>query len=424
MLGSAVGERDAVFNGVRDLVENLRWKARRVRYSEITGIFRNCVGIGGDQMGWHMTLVVCGTMVSAGVALMLPLWIDIPSYWAASLLAGMPAFVCLLIALAPRAWVRWKSSRQDPKPEELEKFLVSVRYFDREWHQPLELASRFGEQTREFFGEMLSEVGEHYDSNDLPRNWQYKVASEITADSIRIMDSVLSQLRAGHPDTALGTVRQLFELSISIKVIALDPSGESAKLYIDTDEIDYLDKSVKRGSSRETEIQRILESVKEDSGIVKVRGQYPWITLDNGQKPDKMEDVIEYITDKYYCDSSERQAILNRYMKQWETLNKWAHISKSASRRKLGTRIVGGYLQEHLVEKSNVGYDTPLSIGIALLHSTLTSCAYIFYHLTKTEHNSDLDELDGIIRQIDMSLDSVPFELLANDFRLKWLSPP
>jgi hypothetical protein len=59
---------------------------------------------GGEMMSRHMTVVVCATMISARLVTFASLWLEIPRRWEPSLLAGVPAFVSLLVALAPRAW--------------------------------------------------------------------------------------------------------------------------------------------------------------------------------------------------------------------------------------------------------------------------------------------------------------------------------
>ena len=370
-------------------------------------------------MNLTTSVIVCSTMVSA-IAVALAAWlVDISPRWQASVLVGVPASVCLVAALSMNAW-QAKRDRKDPskEPNHLEKFAVSIKYLDREWHEPFEMAGRFYDQSVALFDEVTSDISELYDPNDKPRIWRYKFASEMVADSLRIMDSVLSQLRLGHPDTALSTVRQLFELSMYIKVIAIDRTGETAKRYRDHDEADYLDKSIKRGSSRDQEQRERLSTIEDEHGTSRFPGQYSWILLSNGKPPRGMEDVINYVVVNYYNYAPEWKVRLNQYMKQWDRLNKWAHISKAASSRKLGVRSTDGYLQHHLVEKSNIGLDVPLSLAVGSLETMLQTYAYIAYDLTGKNHDADLIRIEDTMKQIAALIDDVRPELLAGDFCL------
>ena len=62
-------------------------------------------------MSRHMTIVVCATMISAVTVSLSLLWLEIPRHWEPSLLAGVPAFVSPLVAIAPLAWRRWRTRR-------------------------------------------------------------------------------------------------------------------------------------------------------------------------------------------------------------------------------------------------------------------------------------------------------------------------
>ena len=370
-------------------------------------------------MNLGTSVIVYATMLSA-VGVALTSWsVDVSPRWQASLLAGIPTSVCLLAALATSAWQAKRDKKDRSKePNHLEKFAVSIKYLDREWHEPFEMAGRFYDQSVALFVDVTSAIGELYDPNDKPRIWRYKFASEMVADSLRIMDSVLSQLRLGHPDTALGTVRQLFELSMYIKVIAIDRTGETAKHYRDHDEADYLNKSIRRGSSREQEQRERLSTIEEEYGSSQFPGQYSWILLPNGKPPRGMEDIINYVVVNYYNYAPEGKIRLNQYMKQWDGLNKWAHISKAASSRKLGIRSTDGYLRHHLVEKSNIGLDVPLSLAMGSLDTILRTYAYIAYDLTGKNHDIDLMHLEATMERIAALIDDVRPELLVGDFRL------
>ena len=74
--------------------------------------FLQSMAIGGEMMSRHMTVVVCATMISAGVVTLALLWLGIPRRWEPSLLAGVPAFVSLLVALAPRVWRHLRATKR------------------------------------------------------------------------------------------------------------------------------------------------------------------------------------------------------------------------------------------------------------------------------------------------------------------------
>ena len=361
------------------------------------------------------------TAIGASTVLLTADLISLPTQWLFPYLIGTPVAVCLLAGLGSSLW-EWRRDRAHRKsePDGLKKFVVSVEHISRSWYEPLELSSRYLEKALEIFGTIIAEVGECYEADDLPRSWRYKIASEITSDSLMSADSVLSQLRAGHPDTAMGTTRQLLELSLAIKVVALDKSGQAAERYQDYDEADYLRKFINHSRAASGSTQSRWETLASQHGFEKTPGTLAWIIMKDGEKPKKMEDVMRYVADCYDEDQSGQEFQFNQYMHLWDTLNKWAHMSKSASRRKLGIRSSEGYLREHLVEKSNVGLDTPLSIATYLLDSTLITTAYIAYDLTSIEHTAELRELDRIMKNIEAAFDSIDPELVANDFRLRW----
>lgn len=379
-------------------------------------------------MSSHMTAVVCLTMASSGTIFLYLIWLGVLGRWEGTLLGAVPPFVGLLVALAPGAWRTIRSlkngSQRSEEPEDLEKFVWSVRDIDRSWHEPFERFGQFLEQARYLFGNVTSEIGERYDSTDQPRCMRYKIASEITADSLRICDSILSQVRAGHPDTALGNVRQVLELSLAIKAVAIDTTGETAKRYRDCEEADYLEKSTNWRSSddplRQKATESLLDNIKREYGTLKFPGQYPWIVMPDGNTPRKMEEVIDYVVDNYHDYDPFKESKLREYNDLWEKLNKWAHISKSASRRKLGTRTSDGYLQKHLVEKSNVGLESPVSLSAMLGMDVLRTYAYIAYDVTGKEHKADFAKLDEITRRMDAALNGVDPNLMANDYRLAW----
>ena len=365
--------------------------------------------------------IFCATSLGASIVLLTSGWVDLPIEWLLRYYIGSPVVICLLAGIAINFW-RQQRSRQNKnqEPDQLTKFVKAAEFITYPWYKPLELSNHLLEESRELFGTIIAEGGSRYDANDLPQAWRYKISSEITADSLRITDSIVSQLRAGHPDTAMGTVRQLLELAMAVKIIAIDRTGETAKRYQDFDEANYLHKSVQhRSAPREYNFVRLSE-IKREYGLERIPGQFAWILTSDGSRLRRMEQVIEFVAQHYDGEQTGQRFRYNQYMLLWEVLNKWGHMSRSASRRKLGTRSSEGYLREHLVEKSSVGLDAPLSLAILLLDSTLSTLAYIAFDLTGNEHNAELQSLEQLMKDIDASIDDVEPELLANDFRLRW----
>ena len=136
-----------------------------------------------------------------------------------------------------------------------------------------------------------------------------------------------------------------------------------------------------------------------------------------------MNPVIKFIIDEYYKEGPEKEFVLRQYKQMWARLNKWEHITKSASNRKLGIRAGKGYLNAHLVEKSYVGLDTPLSASLMLLGQLLTTYAYIACDLTGEIHNEYLRESDALLKEFVRALDDVDSSLIAGDYRLGWQIP-
>ena len=371
-------------------------------------------------MSLQTTTIVFTTTVSASVAALASPWLDIPQHWEPSYFAGTPAFTCLLTFLVQKVTVAIHERRSRQRyPEHLERFTVSVEYIDREWHRAFELAGQLVEEADTLFGSILDELSEPCANDTTLPNWRYKVVTEITADGLRIADSILSQVRSGHPDTAQATARQLLELAIFQKVIAFDATGETAKRYQDFTEVRYLKDSIDAGSSNKTELGNRIEGITKDYPRgTKFYLPFAWIRLQGEHPPANMDDVIKHVVKQSEQDPRGREIALHLYLRQWVNLNNWTHISKSASRRKLGTRTPDGYLQAHLVEKSRVGLDTPLSLATFFLRDILGTFEQTAFDVTGNAHDESLEKIDGIIYQTGVALDSVDPELLANDFRV------
>ena len=369
---------------------------------------------------WWASTVVNVTIWAGVIVIFTQFWIEIPAQWQPSYFAGIPLSAGILTYFILYLHERIQQRRDEGKePEELEKLTLAIKYIDREWHDSLDLMSKLIEEGRKLFSKINHELHEEIGDEVTGDNWRYKGVSEITAESLRISDSILCQLWTGHPDTALGTTRQLFELMMFQKAIALDVSGETAKRYQDFSEMRYLQDSIESGSPDKKGLgKRVGEIKKRYPKGTNFKHPFAWIKLPNGNHPNDMEDVISYIVSQSYDDPADRQNACDFYLRQWVKLNSWTHISKPASRRKLGLRAEGGTMQMHLLEKSRVGLDTPLSMSVFYLRTILDTLAETASDLTHKSHSEGTEEIFNKEIEISTALDSVSRELLANDFRM------
>ena len=133
-----------------------------------------------------------------------------------------------------------------------------------------------------------------------------------------------------------------------------------------------------------------------------------------------MTNVISYVVNETREGPTARTYWGQQFRKQWVTLTNWSHLSKAASMRKLGVRTSEGYLPEHLLEKSKIGLDTPLSIAGFWLQETLLTYALVAWDLTGINHNLALQEMEDLMKGVAEAIEKAPPEFLANDFKLAW----
>ena len=372
-------------------------------------------------MNWHTYSIVLVTILSGSIALLATLWLEIPTHWYPSYFVGAPVVGCLLTSLTQATWaIAQERKRRRMAPEQSEQFISSVRHIDQQWHQSFESVAKFLQEGIDLFRQINKELYESIGDTVKDHNWRYKIVVEMTVDSLRIMDSVISQLRSGHPDTALATTRQIFELAMFQKVVSLDPTGETARRYQDFSEIRYLQDVIETDRPDKAEHERRLGMIKDQYPLdAKFRSTFAWMKLESASAPNSMKDVIEYLVDRVYADPVERKRVLTFHLQQWVNLNSWTHISKSASRRKLAIRTGDGYAQIHLLAKADTGLETPLSMSVFYLKDTLVTLENTAYTLTQKSHSDSLEQIMSAINEIGTALDSVPPELLANDFRIR-----
>ena len=99
-------------------------------------------------------------------------WFELPLHWYPAYFAGAPVFGLLLMFLCQELWdLSLERRSRNKEPEELEKFVVSVRYIDKEWHEVFEQADMFLEQAIELFSGIVQDlydvVGDQVEGNNL-----------------------------------------------------------------------------------------------------------------------------------------------------------------------------------------------------------------------------------------------------------------
>ena len=185
----------------------------------------------------------------------------------------------------------------------------------------------------------------------------------------------------------------------------------------------YLQSMIEAGSSNKARHgSRIGEIMKSYPQGIDFRSTYGWtgIKKKRNDQPGEMTEVISYVVNGIYDDPAVRTYWLQQFRKQWVTLTNWSHLTKAASMRKLGVRTGEGYLREHLLEKSRIGLDTPLSISMFWLQETLLTYALIAWDLTGINHNLALQEVEDLMKDVAEAIERVPSDLLASDFKLAW----
>ena len=191
--------------------------------------FLQSMAIGGEMMSRHMTVLVCATMISAGVVIFALLWVEIPRRWEPSLLAGVPAFVSLLVALAPRAWRHWRPTEcvcighlPGPFPA-----LFAVRQV---WGPSLDSFKKTVSLAKQRIDDAQERLGSAMQNQETPLNqifWMgYKAIQ--TASAIHVL------CENGYADQAYAKCRELMEFEANIFFIMTsgDPT-ETSKRYSD-----------------------------------------------------------------------------------------------------------------------------------------------------------------------------------------------
>lgn len=349
----------------------------------------------------------------------------IPGRWLIPVLGGMPALTCLLTTWAVQILAsREEANKLRQEPSNLGKLQISVEAIDNDWHQPLDLADRFKDDYVGLLGNITHDINTVYDDKDTWEQLRCRVGTTIAANSLRTVDAVLTLLRAGHPDAAMGTTRQIAEMAIVMQVIATDPTGMNAKRYQDVCEVRYLQAVLDTGrtslENKPVFVSR-LSQIKDDyTGLEIFDQEYGWIKPPESRPLKNMSDVIRYVRDRYHKKSDHGERRAREYEQQWKKLSNWSHANVAAFRRSLGTRNQEGEPKGHLVEKSKTGLDDPLQGALFFLHETMIAYNRIAYEVTETSHSESLVAQDEMLQAVCETLLEVKPELIAGDSHLVW----
>ena len=253
------------------------------------------------------------------------------------------------------------------------------------------------------------------------------VVADVTEAAIRISDSVIKQLLMGHPDTAMATCRQLFELSVYLHLIVNDTTKERARRYHDFEFANAL--------KRQIEIAELIDINDSYTAALNMRGQleefnaiYPgerfgtddWAIVTPEDKPAKMDTWLEQIAKAKAEGHEAGQKLYEQQLKQeWLLLNKWAHATYSSHKpdQRLGPR---GH-PTRLLGPSNKGFDSPLIIfgskASDILENFIEACRP--YAESETENMSQ--EIWTAHEAILASIKKVNPDLRSDDFRMVYV---
>ena len=179
-------------------------------------------------MNWHTTIVVCATMISAGVAIFASVWLNIPGNWEASLFAGMPAFVCLFTHLTLLVWESLRTTKRVPITSFPEPFaaLFAVRHI---WGKSLDSLKETIALAEQRIDDAQERLGATMQNQETPLNQIFWMGYK----AIQTARSIHSLCENGYADQAYASCRVLMELEVNIFFIMTDCDPEEmCKRYV------------------------------------------------------------------------------------------------------------------------------------------------------------------------------------------------
>ncbi len=286
--------------------------------------------------------------------------------------------------------------------------IVDIQKVDKIWHQPLELMADLIKYAQDAFRNTDKEISRFLHEKS-SKFLLYHVVSTMTGHSLRITDAVLSLLQCGHPDVALGCVRTLFELYIDMTLILLDPTGQRAKQYDHYDLGHFLEKIIEKTGGND-DYREKLDCLKKMYCRKNFKDTGAWTKIPGDNScPKSMDGKIDYIV-KF---TSNEDFVI--FKNAWVGLNKWAHMTPSASQNLLGLHGVRAHLERARLEaalsgKSAFGLNIPMDEGITFLILVLTE----YFKFTRNITNKSYD---NHIKWMGIAKGKI-YQLIKNDSRL------
>ena len=367
-------------------------------------------------MNISIFVIVIVTMCSAIGIFAATTWLETPPQLRELLRSTVPPIACFSAAIALDLWHRI-SRRQEVSKETdtIADFIGYVMDIEQDWHQPLEISGRAVALAQGLFDAVLRETNRHAGEMSDDRKTLFLVSERIVEISLRTTDSLLSLLRAGHPDTAMGVVRTLFELQIDFQIICLDSTGRRAARYREFREGELLQnlQDVPDGLSREENLKRLTElKVNYDFKKKFPSNSCGWIIREDGKSLDGsgMAVKIDFLLMESGFPDEPLKSGLGR---TWVRLNQWAHGTPLTSYWRIAARNEQGYL----IWKRGDGLNTPMLAAIIALKEIMTTYVQLADEFAEPIFRDQLDALNRLISEIQEEFSKITPGLINNDMQ-------
>ena len=324
-----------------------------------------------------------------------------------------PVAACISAVVAVDIWERVQKRRATSRETQATAgFIGEVMDIAVHWSSPLAIGSEALATCRRSFESAVDARNEVIEDLTVDVWDLFVVCERIVELSLRTTDSVLSLLRTGHPDTAMGVARTLFELSVNLQIISLDKTGQRAARFREFQEGEFLEnlQSVPDKLSNQGNLDRLLE-LREKYAYKKKfpRNSNAWIIKEDGKPlPGGMPTKVEYLhRESGYSGHNLRSGV----MRTWVWLNQWAHGTQVSAYRRIAARNEGGYL----VGKRDDGLNTPMLIAFVTLQGIMMTYIELVEDLTDGSLDEERGTLRDLIAELKEALSGVAPELLNHD---------
>ena len=370
-------------------------------------------------MTWSIIATVSATTLTGFIALLAILTGQVPERWL-GLLVLAPVTVCFVTGYGPSllAWCR-RRSRRSP--------FLRRSHYDHNWSYCLVEARRMIRESKRQYLQAIKDVGADFREKEIDEQTLHLVIANIGESALRISDSIWRQLCNGHPDTAMAGCRQLFELSVSLRLIVEDATLQRARRYQDFDEADLL--------RREIEILDLIDiggnrpvAQAMQKQLDELEARYPgqhlsnntWPNLSEGERLSSMEERMKFVAKLRADGHRDGTKWYEQQLRQhWLILNKWAHANNVSHRvsRRLGARG----MESRLLGPSLSGLDTPLILLMSSLQDIMEDFINLCGRSTKLDVVSLREGLDSAHTKLWESIKKVDPDLRSRDFQLVYV---